>query len=57
MVDGNWIFRDNDQVAVAIHLPEREEALRALADTGWRADVDWSSGEPDSANAAVGVAP
>ena len=36
VVDGKWEFRDGDRVAIAIHLPEREEALRALEAKGWQ---------------------
>jgi NhaP-type Na+/H+ or K+/H+ antiporter len=35
VVDGDWVFRDADKAAIALHLPERDDALRALADRGW----------------------
>ncbi|MFP6655935.1 MAG: sodium:proton antiporter [Myxococcota bacterium] len=34
VMDGGWDFQDGDRVAVALHLPEREDALRALAAEG-----------------------
>ena len=36
VMDAKWIFREGDHVAVAIHVPEREEAIRALASRGWQ---------------------
>ncbi len=38
VVDGRWTFRDQDRVAIALHLPERDDALRALAEGGWALD-------------------
>ena len=40
VMDAKWAFREGDRVAIAIHIPEREEALRALAAQGWQIDVD-----------------
>jgi hypothetical protein len=40
VMDGKWAFREGDRVAIAIHTPEREEALRALTVQGWLIDVD-----------------
>jgi NhaP-type Na+/H+ or K+/H+ antiporter len=40
VMDAKWAFREGDRVAIAIHVPEREEALRALAAQGWQIDVD-----------------
>jgi len=40
VMDANWVFREGDRVAVAIHMPEREDAIRALASRGWRPAVD-----------------
>lgn len=34
-----WEHREGDVIAVAIHLPEREEALRDLANHGWEPTV------------------
>ncbi|MHA7838565.1 MAG: NAD-binding protein, partial [bacterium] len=39
-----WRFRPGDRIAVAIHGPEREDALRALAAKGW--EPDRRAGEP-----------
>ncbi len=35
VMDGRWKFRDGDRVSVAIHAPEREDALRELAALGF----------------------
>jgi Trk K+ transport system NAD-binding subunit len=35
VMDGGFTFEEGDRVAVAIHLPERDDALRELADQGW----------------------
>lgn len=35
VTDGDWVFRDEDKAAIALHLPERDDALRVLADRGW----------------------
>lgn len=35
VMDGKWSFRAGDRAGVAIHDPEREDALRALAARGW----------------------
>ena len=35
VMDGGFTFREGDRVAVALHLPERHDALRELADGGW----------------------
>lgn len=41
VVDTKWVFRDADRASIALHVREREEALRALASKGWRlASVD-----------------
>jgi hypothetical protein len=40
VMDANWVFREGDRVAVAIHMPEREDAIRALASRGWQPVVD-----------------
>ena len=40
VVDGDWVFRDADKAAVALHLPERDDALRTLADCGWELGED-----------------
>jgi NhaP-type Na+/H+ or K+/H+ antiporter len=39
-VDGKWEFRDGDRVAIALHVPEREETLRALEAKGWRLESE-----------------
>lgn len=36
VMDGKWVFREGDRVAVALHVPEREETISALAEQGWR---------------------
>jgi NhaP-type Na+/H+ or K+/H+ antiporter len=52
VMDAKWTFREGDRVAIALHVPEREEAIRALASRGWRlsADVeeDDSGASPDA---------
>lgn len=41
VMQAGWEFREGDVIAVAIHLPEREEALRDLTARGWkRAPID-----------------
>jgi len=40
VMDAEWIFRKGDRVAIAIHVPERDEVLRALASRGWRPAVE-----------------
>lgn len=40
VVDGKLEFREGDRLAIALHLPERDDALRALAAKGWRLDAD-----------------
>ncbi|MEM9175378.1 MAG: sodium:proton antiporter [Myxococcota bacterium] len=35
VMDGRWSFKDGDLVSVAIHAPEREDALKELADLGF----------------------
>jgi len=35
VMDGDWRFQEDDRLSVAIHLPERDDALRELADAGW----------------------
>jgi len=35
VVDGKWRFREGDRVAIALHLPEREDAMRELANRGF----------------------
>ena len=49
VMDGLWKFRDGDQVAIAIHAPEREDALRELAVLGFTKDRRTS--RPTSAKA------
>jgi NhaP-type Na+/H+ or K+/H+ antiporter len=39
VMDAKWAFREGDRVAIAVHAPEREEALRALVAQGWQIDV------------------
>jgi NhaP-type Na+/H+ or K+/H+ antiporter len=36
VMDGQWRFREGDRVAVAVHLPEREDVVRELARRGFR---------------------
>jgi NhaP-type Na+/H+ or K+/H+ antiporter len=38
VMDAKWIFRPGDRVSIAMHVPEREEALRALGAKGFRLD-------------------
>jgi NhaP-type Na+/H+ or K+/H+ antiporter len=35
VMDGDWAFNDGDKAAIALHLPERDDALRTLAARGW----------------------
>jgi len=51
VVDGGWAFREGDLVSVALHAPEREDALRELAAQGWhpappREDAAVDDGSP-----------
>jgi len=39
VVDGKWQFRDGDRVAIALHVPERDDALRALEEKGLRLET------------------
>jgi NhaP-type Na+/H+ or K+/H+ antiporter len=40
VMDEKWTFRAGDRVAVAIHVPEYDEALRELAAQGWLPAVE-----------------
>ncbi len=40
VMDAKWRFQAGDRSAIAVHAPEREEALRALAERGWRLDEE-----------------
>ena len=40
VVDAKWVFREGDRIAVAMHMPEREDAIRALASRGWQPVTD-----------------
>jgi NhaP-type Na+/H+ or K+/H+ antiporter len=59
VMDAKWIFREGDRVAIALHVPEREEAIRALASRGWKVSVDrdgderGTSGSPHDAGSPV----
>lgn len=35
VMNARWAFREGDRLSVAIHQPERDDALRELADAGW----------------------
>jgi hypothetical protein len=35
VADGGYKFKEGDRTSVAIHLPERKDALRELAQKGW----------------------
>ena len=35
VMDAKWSFREGDLLSVALHTPERDDALRELADQGW----------------------
>ena len=35
VMDGRWKFKAGDTISVAIHAPEREDALRELAGIGF----------------------
>ncbi len=45
VMDGDWQFREGDRVAIALHLPERDDALRQLRDRGWQPSP--MNAEPD----------
>ena len=45
VMDAKWVFREGDRVAIAIHVPEREDAIRALASQGWKPAVDRNGDE------------
>jgi hypothetical protein len=36
VMDAKWSFREGDRVAIAIHVPERDDAIRSLASRGWK---------------------
>jgi Trk K+ transport system NAD-binding subunit len=38
VMNSRWRFKPGDRIAVALHLPEREDALRGLAAQGWTPD-------------------
>lgn len=46
VMDAKWIFREGDRIAVAIHVPEREEAIRALTSRGWQPAAEGDGEEP-----------
>ncbi len=46
VMDRQWKFQAGDRAAIALHRPEREEAIRALAERGWHLATD-SGKEPD----------
>lgn len=39
VMDGRWTFREGDLLSVALHVPEREDAMRELALQGWHPRV------------------
>ena len=47
-MSSGWRFKPGDRIAVAIHVPEREEALRALAAKGWRLEEGEEGREGES---------
>lgn len=54
VVDGGYKFKEGDRIAVAIHLPERDDALRELAQKGWTPappEADSSEAGPDTEGA------
>lgn len=44
VMDAKLDCREGDHAAIALHLPEREEAIRALADQGWHRAEESSHG-------------
>jgi len=50
VMDAKWSFREGDRVAIALHTPEREEALRALARGGWGLDESVDEDRDESAS-------
>ncbi len=55
VMDDKWSARKGDQVSVAIHGPEHEDALRELAGRGWQ-PVTAEQAEPGSESGAAGEA-
>ena len=58
VMDGDWRFQEDDRLSVAIHLPERDDALRELADAGWTPPVADAEGvvvDAPEAEAAAGA--
>lgn len=49
VMSGSWRFKQGDRIAVAIHRPEREDALRELASKGWRPEEDAAEEQEPSA--------
>jgi len=46
VMDARWVSREGDRVAIAIHVPEREDAIRALMNLGWQPASDREDDEP-----------
>jgi hypothetical protein len=40
VMDAEWIFREGDRVAIAMHVPERDDTIRALVSRGWKSAVE-----------------
>ncbi|MEZ4291077.1 MAG: sodium:proton antiporter [Myxococcota bacterium] len=55
VVDGKWRFRNGDRVAIAVHQPEREDALRELASRGFSL-AERPAGEPAGTPAPIAEA-
>jgi NhaP-type Na+/H+ or K+/H+ antiporter len=45
VMDGKWSFRAGDRAGIALHTPERDDALRALAARGWQPCAPEPEGE------------
>ncbi|MCP4904530.1 MAG: sodium:proton exchanger [bacterium] len=50
---GTWQFRGGDRLAIALHLPEREDAVRELVERGWHLVPE--EAEFETAHSGVGT--
>jgi NhaP-type Na+/H+ or K+/H+ antiporter len=54
VMDAAWRFKEGDRIAVILHRPEREDALRELGAKGWKPDR--RAGESATTDEEVGAA-
>jgi len=50
VMDAKWRFREGDLLSVALHAPERDDALRELAAQGWHPSPAEQGGEIETRN-------